>query len=83
MEPGDTQPKLPFEKSKQETYYLKLPKNFIDFTALFNYQNGTIAFDKGIEIGRDRWTRENHTLLIDGLMGHDLIVNVILLYFFD
>lgn len=37
----------------------------------------------GIEIGKDIWTRGNHTLLIDGLMGHDPIINVILLYVFD
>lgn len=34
---------------------------------------------EGIETGKDTYTGENHILLIDGLMGHDLI----LFYFFD
>lgn len=43
LEPGDTQPKLSSQKSKQETCYLKIPKNFIDFIALFNCQKDTIV----------------------------------------
>ena len=34
---------------------------------------------EGIETGKDTYTGVNHILLIDGLMGHDLI----LFYFFD
>jgi len=38
---------------------------------------------RGIETGKDRWARGNNILLIEGLMGHDMIIHVILIYFFD
>ena len=34
---------------------------------------------EGIETGKDTYTGDNHILLVDGLMGNDLI----LFYFFD
>jgi len=40
---------------------------------------GTVG---GSETGKDRWARGNNILLIDRLMGHDLIIHVILIYFF-